>query len=129
MTVKKGHDILFGKNRLNINKDFITITEDIISGILLSVIVDCITANKSKSTVKKEGKIWMVSKRKDWFDRCRIKERQFDRAINILKQMNIVDVKIWKYYGEPQQHISLNIDVLKELLNDLNKNNQENSAS
>ena len=75
---------------------YVDITGDLIAGILLSQIIYWYTPaknGKSKLRVIKQGEEWLAKRRSDWFDECRISRSQYDRAIKILKNLNIVKQK------------------------------------
>jgi len=61
--------------------------------------------------------MWLAKGRTEWWDECRISAKQFDRAIKILKDLNLVDVKHFRWKGSPSIHIWLNIDALVEGVN------------
>jgi len=106
------------------------ITGDALAALLLSKIVYWFRPGKTgrkKTRVVKDGRDWIAKKRKDWDNECCLSERQFDRAIKILKDQGLVETKVYKFAGDPQTHISLNGDVFMEKLTNYhnNKTNEE----
>jgi hypothetical protein len=98
---------------------YIDIAEDLIAGILLSQIIYWNLPGKSGRTkirINKEGRDWIAKQRHDWYKECRISPSQYDRAIKILKNLNIVDTKIFKFKGNPTIHVSLNKDSFLDLV-------------
>ncbi len=72
---------------LSRQEDYVDMTGDLLSGILLGQIVYWHLPSKdgrSKLRVQKEGKLWLAKGRADWYDEIRITPKQFDRAIKIL---------------------------------------------
>jgi hydroxymethylpyrimidine pyrophosphatase-like HAD family hydrolase len=109
------------KDTIDVKRIYIDIANDLVAGILLSQIIYWNLPSKSGRTrlrVRKEGELWLAKKRDDWFNEIRITGKQYDRAIKILKQLNIVDVKLFKFNGNPTNHIKLNGSVLVDLLNE-----------
>jgi len=62
---------------------------------------------KTKLRVWKNGKLWLVCSRSEWWDRKRIKERQADRGIAKLIEMKLVEKTISKFSGKPQMHLRI----------------------
>lgn len=106
---------------IKINRRFIELTGDNMTGILLTEIVNYFTTANDKFFVERENKKWMIRGRKEWRNICSIVESQYDRSVKILRQMCIVETKIFKVNGEPTTHITLNTDNLINLVNDLDK--------
>jgi hypothetical protein len=98
------------RSGVHVSLIYIDMAEDLNAGILLSQILYWHTGNKMASE-------WLVKKRTDWFDECRLTGKQFDRALKILKEKNIVEVKIKKsnfYNGNTVQHIKINRSIFEE---------------
>lgn len=118
------HGLLFDKKEdgLFLNKKFIDMTGDIITGILLSQIFYWFLPSKNGKTklrVRKDGRLWLAKKRTDWWDECRISLKQYIRAIKILESMKLVEIKVFKFNGDPTVHIFLNEDILINKLQSL----------
>ncbi len=75
---------------ISINKAFIDLTGDLVSGILLSRIVDQLLLrgkNHESSLVKFNDKDWLAKTRVEWWTECRITPRQFDRGM-VVREKN-----------------------------------------
>lgn len=107
------------KDFIKLNLSYIDMTGDIIAGIMLSQIIYWHLPSKngnSKLRVIKGGEEWIAKRRVDWFDECRITLKQYIRAIKILEDKGIVKTKVFKFYGEPTVHISLNKEKFASLI-------------
>jgi hypothetical protein len=99
------------RESIRLNKIYIDITGDLVSGLLLSQIIYWNLPSKV-TNIKRCGE-YLVKKRSDWWEEIRISEKQYDRAINILKSKGLVTVIIKKsnfYIGNTVPHIKLNYD-------------------
>jgi hypothetical protein len=107
------------RDTIDVKKVYIDIAEDLVAGILLSQIIYWYLPDqegKTKLRVEKDGQLWLVKGREDWWEECRISPKQFDRAIAILQKKGLVEKKIFKFNGNPTTHIRLNFDVLIQYL-------------
>jgi len=89
-------------------KIYVDITGDLISGSLLSQIVFWhlpTKEGKEKLKVRKNGQLWLVKSREDWWDEIRITPKQYDRAIKNLQERGLVEVSLFKFNGAPTIHI------------------------
>lgn len=92
---------------------------DICAGVLLSQIVFWNLPDKDgdeKLRVRHNGKLWLAKTRNDWWNECRLKPRQYDRSIMVLKKVGLVELAVFKFAGTPTTHIRLNDKVFIELL-------------
>lgn len=108
---------------LNTKKMYVDLTGDLVTAHLLSQIIYWFLPGKngqSKIRVFKYEKEWIAKKRTDWLEECRIIPSQYDRAIKKLKELELVETKVFKFNREPTCHISLNkgnlINVVDEYL-------------
>lgn len=121
------------KDNIGIKRVYIDVAGDLAAGILLSQIVYWHLPNKSgecKLRVKRNGKLWLVKRRQDWWYECRIKEKQIDRCLRKLVEKNIITTSIYKFNGDPTIHISINWKpFLSQLIKAINyeRNNKGNS--
>lgn len=109
------------RDSIDVKRIYIDIAGDLIAGILLSQIIYWNLPNqegRTKLRVKKHGKLWLAKGRSDWWEECRITDRQFDRAIKILEEKFLVEKKVFKFNGNPTLHIRLNYNVLMQCLSD-----------
>lgn len=82
---------------------YIDIAGDLATGALLSQILYLFPRNNTP--IFKEGEIWLVKKREDWWGEIRISPEQYDRSIKILEDLGFVEVKTFKFNGVPTKHI------------------------
>jgi hypothetical protein len=112
------------RKQVKVRMVYVDITGDLISGILLSQIVYWHLPNKESGKPKlkifKEGHLWLAKERSDWWNECRITPKQYDRAIKILIEKGIVEVKKFKFDGIPTIHLRLLYETLENLLNQEN---------
>lgn len=112
----------FSRDSFRVKRTYIDVAGDLISGMLLGQIVYWNLPNEngnSKLRVRKENALWLAKGRNDWWDEIRITPKQFDRAIKILKDKNLVEVKNFKFNGSPTVHIKLNIKEVTEKVNSI----------
>jgi hypothetical protein len=113
------------REQVTVRMVYVDITGDLISGILLSQIVywhiPSRETGKPKLKVFKEGHLWLAKERSDWWTEIRITDRQYDRAIKILIEKELVEVKKFKFNGMPMIHIRLLYDNLESLINQENR--------
>jgi len=99
---------------------YVGITNDLISGILLSQIVywfkPSVQDGTSKLTIYREGRCWLAKRRASWEQEIGISPKQFDRACDLLASLGIIDRALFLYGKSPTVHISLNIDKLSKLV-------------
>jgi hypothetical protein len=110
-------------DNLGVKKSYIDIAgEDLVSGILLSQIVYWNLPAKDGRTklgVNRDGKLWLAKKRADWWEECRITEKQFLRSCQTLKFLGFIEVKLFKFDGSPTTHIWLNWPAIIQALDKL----------
>ena len=107
------------RDTIDFKKIYVDITEDLISGLLLSQIVYWYLPNKDGKTklrVMIEGKQFLCKSRDDWWDECRISPKRFDRASKILVDKKLIEKRIKRFNGLATMHIRLDIDKLIELI-------------
>lgn len=124
---------------IDVKRCYIDMTNDLIAGILLSQIVYWHLPNKKSQTklrVIKRRRYWLVKDRKAWWQECRITPKQFDRAINILKEMKLVHIGFFRFNGLRTMHIALDEYAFVTQLNlvlysnaDLLKSKQRHNSS
>jgi len=112
---------LLSRDTIDVKRVYVDITDDLIAGILLSQIIYYNLPSKksnkiTKLTLKKDGFYWLAKKRTDWWEECRISPKQFDRALKILEEKQLVATKLFKFNGTPLKHIRINIDVLLTMM-------------
>ena len=98
------------RDSLDVKKIYIDMAGDILTGILLSQIVYWHLPNKqgqSKLRVLKCGHAWLVKKRDDWWEECRLTPRQVDRAIKSLAEQHLIVTSVRKFNGAPTLHVRI----------------------
>lgn len=98
-------------NKLNvIYHAYVDIAGDLIAGALLGQILYWFGAGKdgkSRARIVKDGFLWIAKTRADWWDEIRISPKQYDRAAKILKDKGFIEIKTFKFYGNPTTHIRI----------------------
>ena len=106
------------RDTIDVKRIYIDIAgEDLVSGVLLSQLIYWHLPSKngtSRTTVHKDGKTWLVKRREDWWDECRISAKQFDRASGQLIELGLIDVQRFRWNGAPTIHIYLNLEKIVE---------------
>jgi len=59
--------------------------------------------------VRHEEKWWLVKKREDWWEECRITPKQFDRSSDVLIKKDYISIKRFHFHGLPTIHIHLHV--------------------
>jgi hypothetical protein len=109
---------------INVRRVYIDLAGDLVAGVILSQILYWNLPDRlgrPRLRVQKNGRMWLVKRRQDWWEECRASPKQFDRAIANLKARGIVTVGKWKFRGSPTTFIGLNWDVLLNLIQDQEK--------
>ncbi len=110
------------RDTIDFKKIYVDLVNDLIAGLLLSQIVYWHLPNSQgepKLRVERDGLLWLVKSREDWWKETRITTRQYDRAIKILDSLGIVTTKLYKFNGTPVIHLHLNWDVFLTRMNAL----------
>lgn len=98
-------------NKLNvIYHAYVDIAGDLIAGALLGQILYWFGAGKdgkSRARIVKDGFLWIAKTRADWWDEIRISPKQYDRAAKILKDKGFIEIKTFKFAGNPTTHIRI----------------------
>ena len=121
----------FTNESFRVNRAYVRIAGDLVSGILLGQIVYWHLPNKdgkSKLRVFKEGQHWLAKERSAWQEEVCITPKQYDRAIKVLIDKDLVVAKKFKFNGSPTVHIRLNEVELDRLL-ELELTRGENGTS
>lgn len=85
---------------------------DLVTGVLLSQIIYWYRGGKLR--IERAGRPWLAKRREDWWNECRIRPKQFDRAIDILREKGLVETEVHRFGGFPTLHIWLNLAALSE---------------
>lgn len=112
------------RDTIDFKRCYCEISEDLVSGILLSQIIFWFLPNRKnqlKLSIQKEGRYWLAKKRHEWKEECFITENQFDRACKILVSKGFILRRNFKFNGTPTPHISLLVEGLTKALAELHK--------
>lgn len=98
-------------SRLNvIHHAYVDISGDLIAGALLGQILYWFAPGKdgrSRARIVKNGCLWIAKARADWWDEIRISPKQYDRAARILKEKGLIEIRTFKFAGNPTTHIRI----------------------
>lgn len=117
-------DNLFANRYNHTLHALIDITDDLVAGTLLGRIMYWFSPSKDGTTrakIERYGNLWIAKKRTDWFEEIRITPKQYDRAITVLINKNLVICKKYKFNGMPTIHIRLNYPVLCQAIENWKK--------
>lgn len=101
-------------------KILVDMAGDLVAGILLSQIIYWYLPTKewqdsggkhgkiTKLRISREGHLWLVKRRTDWWDEVRLTPKQVDRAVRILKGKDIIITKVLRFKAAPTVHIRIN---------------------
>jgi hypothetical protein len=106
---------------IDFKKSYVYMTGDLIAGLMLSSIIYWYLPTKNgepnKLACNKYGHMWIVSARKDWWERCCITDQQAKRALNLLIKQGLIVKQIHRWAGIPTMHIRVVEDVfLKKMM-------------
>ncbi|MHB1681929.1 MAG: hypothetical protein ACYCYO_03760 [Bacilli bacterium] len=99
---------------IDLEKIYVDLVNDLIAGLLLGRIVYWHLPNnqgKSKLRAEKDGLLWLVKSREDWWKETRITPEQYDHASKILDNLGIVTTKLDQFNGVPIVHSHMNWDA------------------
>jgi hypothetical protein len=100
------------EDRIGCQKIYIDMTGDIEAAFVLDEIIYYTLprdGHKSGLRIWKDGYLWMAVRRSEWWERKRLTERQADRAIEKLIELNLITKSVHRFNGQPTIHIRLNI--------------------
>lgn len=101
-----------------VKRMYVEAAGDLIAGILLSQIIYWHMPNKygdEKLRVQREGELWLAKKRSDWWEECYITPKQYDRAIKVLETRGLVETGVFKFDGNPTNHVKPDWQKVAEL--------------
>jgi hypothetical protein len=84
---------------------------DIEAGLMLDRLRFWFKKNKSGKTklrIQRDGKWWVAKSRSAWWDECRLKPRQVDRAAKKLIGKGLIETVVYPFNGHPTVHFTLN---------------------
>lgn len=98
---------------------YLKITGNLPTALILSQLVYWHKPAKNGQTklkVKKDGKYWLAKSRTDWEAETGVSSRQYSRAITRLKDLQLIEYRMYIFGGKVTPHIRLNTAHLKELV-------------
>jgi hypothetical protein len=106
-------------NSMGIRHEYVLIGGDLLVGSLLSQIVYWHRPGKngkSKLRVKRKGHFWIAKTRQQWMAECHLTRKQYIRALSVLKQKGLIEVRRMLFAGKAMSHTRLLIDGLATAL-------------
>ncbi len=107
------------ENAIGIDRITLDITGDLASAAVLTRLRYWFGSSKkdgqSRSKIRKEGKIWMARKDEEWWEECGITCKQIKRIKVQLKELELIDIKVFRFNGLTIAHWNLNIEKYVEL--------------
>jgi hypothetical protein len=102
-----------------IQPELVQVGGDLIVGALLSRIVlwyEPETLGASKRHILRDGVHWIAKTADEWAAECCITRKQYLRAISVLKQKELVEVRVMQLQGVPTSHTRLIRENLQKQL-------------
>lgn len=104
-------------HRVSLKLAYVDMTGDLVTGLLLSQIVywhlpD--SRQKTRLRVEKDGHLWLVKARHEWWEECRLTPRQVDRALRNLQKLGLIVTRRFRFNGAPTLHIRLDREAFLE---------------
>lgn len=98
------------RDTIEVKRLYIDMAGDLASGVVLSQIVYWHLPNRdghARLQVHREGKLWLAKGRADWWEECRISPKQADRALRVLEQRGLVEVRLFHFRNVPTKHVRI----------------------
>ena len=109
------------ENSLTIDKILFEVTGDLASTAVLSRLRYWFSPSKKngqqRTRIYKDGMNWMARTDEEWFDEACVTVKEMKRIKKHLTELKLVDIRIFKFDGNPTTHWSLNIQKFTELYN------------
>lgn len=89
---------------------YVDMADDLVAGLLLSQILYWHLPDekgRARLRVEHDGHRWLAKRREQWWDECRLKPRQVDRALAILEDRRLVVTKTYRFDGSPTKHVRI----------------------
>lgn len=112
-------DAAFASKLNVVHHAYVDVAGDLVAGALLGQILYWFGAGKDGKTrarIVKDGHHWIAKARADWWDEIRITPKQYDRAAKILKDKGLIEIKTFKFAGNPTTHIRLMPEAINAAL-------------
>lgn len=98
------------RDTLEVKRAYIDMAGDLVAGVVLSQIVYWHLPSregKARLRVKREGHLWLAKGRGEWWDECRISPKQADRALEVLEQKGLIEVRLFRFGAAPTKHLRI----------------------
>ena len=89
---------------------YVDMVGDLAAGLLLSQIVYWHLPGKggiTKLRIGREGKEWLAKAHADWWDEIRVPQRTIRRKLDLLRELGLIETRLWQFNGAPITHIRL----------------------
>lgn len=98
------------RDSIDFKRIYVDMADDLIAGLMLSQIVywhlpDA--AGKSRLRVQRDGHLWLVKGREEWWEECRLTAKQADLALKKLRARGLVETHRWRFNKAPTTHIRI----------------------
>lgn len=115
--------LAYSQHPIVINPLLVDFTGDLSSAAMLGQIIYWFSPSKNsrdpKVSIQRNGKLWLAKTHADWWDEVRISKFNAPRKLKQLEKLGVIEVKTFKFEGDPTKHIHLKQDVLSKLLNNM----------
>jgi hypothetical protein len=98
------------RDTLEVKRLYIDMAGDLVAGVVLSQIVYWHLPNREgrpKLQVERKGSLWLAKGRDEWWEECRISPKQADRALEVLEDRGLIEVRLFKFGRAPRKHIRI----------------------
>jgi hypothetical protein len=98
------------RDTIDFKKIYVDIAGDLVAGLALSQIIYWYLPSKDGVTrlrVEKVGKMWIAKRRAEWWDECRLTPKQVDRALDILRDLGLIETEMHRFDGLRTTHLRL----------------------
>jgi hypothetical protein len=98
------------RDTIEVKRAYIDMAGDLVAGIMLSQIVYWHLPSRDGRTrlrVKRDGHLWLAKGRADWWAECRVSPKQADRALALLAEQGLVEVRLFRFAGAPTKHVRI----------------------
>ena len=98
------------RDTIEVKRAYIDMAGDLVAGIVLSQIVHWHLPSRDGRTrlrVKRDGHLWLAKGRADWWAECRVSPKQADRALALLAEQGLIEVRLFRFAGAPTKHVRI----------------------
>jgi hypothetical protein len=108
---------------VQLRPEYVRLAGDHATGTFLSQLVYWFAPDKNgqqKLQIQREGRYWLAKDYVEWDQECALSRKQVSRAVTVLRELGIIEVKLWKFNNAPTNHFWLDKVQLSKLLKSLN---------